>query len=92
MIQVHVQLFTILRRCLPPATERGQATIPLPEGATVADLITHLGIDRCLGYDAAELTSKAGWQVLISGRFELDMGRVLHDGDEVRIFPPIAGG
>lgn len=91
-MQVHVQLFSILRKCLPPDAERGHATITLPKGATLADLVTHLGIDRCLGYGAAELTSRASWQVLVSNQFELDMGRVLQDGDEVRIFPPIAGG
>jgi molybdopterin converting factor small subunit len=91
-MQVHVHLFSILRDCLPPDAQRGQATVSLPEGATLADLAIHLGIDQHLGCAAAELTAKASWQVLVSGQFELDMGRVLQDGDEVRIFPPISGG
>jgi molybdopterin converting factor small subunit len=91
-MQIHVQLFSILRDCLPPGSERGQATVSLPDGATLADLASHLGIDRYLGCDAAELTATASWQVLVLGQFELDMGRVLQDGDEVRIFPPISGG
>jgi len=91
-MQIHVQLFSILRDCLPPGAERGRATITLPEGVTLADLVTHLGIDRYLGCGAAELTSKASWQVMIAGKFELDMARVLQDGDEVRIFPPISRG
>jgi molybdopterin converting factor small subunit len=91
-MQIHVQLFSILRDCLPPDAERGHATVRLPEGSTLTDLVSHLGIDRHLGYGAAELTSRASWQVMISGRFELDMGRALQDGDEVRIFPPISGG
>jgi molybdopterin converting factor small subunit len=91
-MQIHVQLFSILRDCLPPGSERGQATVSLPDGATLADLASHLGIDRYLGCDAAELTATASWQVLVLGQFELDMDRVLQDGDEVRIFPPISGG
>jgi len=91
-MRVHVQLFSILRDCLPPDTERGKATIILPEGATLADLVVHLGIDRHLGYEAAALTAEASWQVMVSGQFELDMGRVLQDSDEVHIFPPISGG
>ena len=91
-MQVHVQLFSILRDCLPAGSERGQATVNLPEGATLADLVSHLGIDRHLGCDAAELTATASWQVLVSGQFEIDMGRVLQDGDQVHVFPPISGG
>lgn len=91
-MQIQVQLFSILRDCLPPEAERGQATVTLPGGATLSDLVTHLGIDRQLGYEAGEVTSKASWQVMVSGQFELDMGRVLKDGDQVSIFPPITGG
>jgi molybdopterin converting factor small subunit len=91
-MQIQVQLFSILRDCAPPDAQRGQATVSLPEGATLADLVTHLGIDRHLGYNAAELTSRASWQVMVLGQFELDMERVLRDGDEVRIFPPVSGG
>ena len=91
-MQIGVQLFSILRDCLPPDADRGKATITLPEGATLSDLVGHLGIDRHLGYAAAELTTVASWQVMVSGKFELDMERVLQDGDEVRIFPPVSGG
>jgi molybdopterin converting factor small subunit len=91
-MQIHVQLFSILRDCLPPDAERGKATVTLPDGATLTDLVTHLGIDRHLGYNASELTSAASWQVMVSGQFELDMERVLLDGDQVHIFPPVSGG
>jgi len=91
-MQIHVQLFSILRDCLPPGSERGRATVSLSEGASLADLVSHLGIDRHLGCDAAELTATASWQVLVSGQFEIDMGRVLQDGDQVHVFPPISGG
>jgi molybdopterin converting factor small subunit len=92
MMQIHVQLFSILRECLPPGSQRGKATITLPEGATLADLVTHLGIDRRLGFEAIDLPVKAGWQVMVDGNYEPDMGRVLHDGERVMILPPISGG
>jgi len=88
-VKVQVWLFSILRDCLPPW---GKGTVTLPDDATLADLVSDLGIDTHLGCAAAELTSRASWQVMVSGRFELDMGRLLRDGDDVRIFPPISGG
>jgi molybdopterin converting factor small subunit len=96
-MQIHVQLFSILRDCLPPDAEGrgpsgGKAAITLPEGASLEDVVRYLGIDQYLGYGASELTASANWQVMVSGQFELDMGRVLQDGDEVQIFPPISGG
>ena len=91
-MQIHVQLFSILRDCLPPSAERGKATIDMPKGATLGDLVVHLGIDQYLGFSAADMSARAGWQVMVSGRYEPDMTRVLEDGDEVQIFPPIAGG
>ena len=91
-MQIQEQLFSILRDCLPADAEGGQATVTLPEGASLADLVRHLGIDEYLGYVAAELTSRAHWQVMVSGQFELDMERKLQNGDEVRIFPPVSGG
>ena len=57
-MQVHVQLFSILRDCLTPdaaalSSSGGMATISLPERATLADLVGHLRIDRYLGYKAS---------------------------------------
>lgn len=90
-MKVHAKLFSILRECLPPGAARSEATVELPEGACLTDLIVHLGIDRRLGHPAQAL-SAVGWQVLVNGQFELDMSRALADGDHVQIFPPIAGG
>ncbi len=92
MIVVRVQLFSILRDLLPPDAQRGRTTVTLAEGATLADLITHLGIDQKLGLAAEEITTKAGWQVIVSDKFEASTGRGLQDGDEVKILPPISGG
>jgi hypothetical protein len=59
MMQIKVQLFSNLRDCLPAGAKHGQATICLPNRATLADLITHPGIDRRLGTDATEIEQKA---------------------------------
>jgi molybdopterin converting factor small subunit len=92
VIQVQVQLFSFLRDCLPRDAEGDRATITLPENAALSDLVRHLGIDRHLGHKSVDAVVKAGWQIMVSGQFELNMSRMLQDGDEIRIFPPIAGG
>ena len=91
-MNVDIQLFSILRGCLPPDAKGGKATITLADDATVVDLVAHLGIHSRLGYEAAEIVTRAGWQVMVNGRDERDVGRVLRDGDRVVILPWIFGG
>ena len=69
-MQIEIQLFSILRECLPvrgrgdPA--QGQM-VTVPDGATLADLVASLGIDRRLGCSATEL-STAGRLASVRGR------------------------
>ncbi len=79
-MQVHVHLFSVLRERLPPGSERGRATVTLPEGAAVADLIARLGITRRVRL------------VVVNGVQEEDRQRPLQDGDQVKLFPTMVGG
>lgn len=94
-MQIEIQLFSILRECLPvrgrgdPA--QGQM-VTVPDGATLADLVASLGIDRRLGCSATELSQQAGWQVFVGGRPESNLQCALQEGDQVRILPPVSGG
>lgn len=79
-IQVRVRLYATLRRYQPPV-RLGQAhLVSLPQGATVEQLIAKLGIPA----DTVKT-------VFVQGKIVED-GYILSDGDEVGIFPPIAGG
>ena len=78
-MQVHVKLFSRFREHLPPEA-RGKATIHLPEDATVADLLAHLGITG-----RVQLVS-------VNDKPETDRARTLQDGDKVRILPFVVGG
>lgn len=91
-MRVRLNLFSILRECLPPEAQKGRVAVDLPTGATLRDLVQHFGIDRRLGVPPGASLVQSGWQVLVNGTYEEDMQRVLADGDEVSIFPPMAGG
>lgn len=82
-MRVDVKLFASLRKKLPPSSGRpaGKGTIELSDVATLADLIRHLDIPP----DLAQM-------VLVNGAQTREFGRVLTDGDQVSIFPPVAGG
>ena len=91
-MEIKVHLFSILRNCLPAGADRGRATITLPEGATIANLIVHLGIDRYLGFSPAGVIDEAGWQVSVAGQFGATADHVLQDGDTVLMMPHASGG
>jgi len=79
VMQVQVKLFSLLRQHLPEEA-RGEAAVELPEGATVDDLVEHLGIVRRIKI------------LTINGERESDRCRPLQEGDNVRIFPFVVGG
>ena len=79
-MQIEVHLFSVLREHLPPGSDRGRATVTLPDGATVTDLITHLNITRRVRL------------VVVNGIQEEDRGRFLQDSDQVKLFPTMVGG
>jgi sulfur carrier protein ThiS len=76
---VHVKLYSRFRDHLPPGA-RGEATVDLPDGATVHTLIAHLGITRRVKL------------ITVNGERETHKDRVLSEGDRVRIFPVVVGG
>ena len=78
-MRVHVRLFSRFREHLPPEA-RGEATIELPDGATVNDLLDHLGVHRRVK------------MISVNGERESDRNRVLRDGDSLRVFPVVVGG
>jgi molybdopterin converting factor small subunit len=91
-LKINVQLFSILRECLPKEAERGRTSIELPEGACLDDLFDHLGVDRCLSGGKRFAKMLGSWQVSVNGEFTEDLSRELHAGDTVIVFPHMAGG
>jgi molybdopterin converting factor small subunit len=82
-MKVTVKLYGVLRRYRPaeaPGAAHHSFEFDLQKGASVAKLAADLGIDAG-SYSAVAVNGEAA---------EEDI--VLQEGDEVRLFPPSAGG
>ncbi|HCB50599.1 MAG TPA: hypothetical protein DEP47_14055 [Chloroflexi bacterium] len=82
-IKVTVKLYGVLRKHRPagaPGEAHHSFELDLQKGATVAKLADHLGI-QAGSFSAVAINGEAAGE-----------DRLLQDGDEVRLFPPSAGG
>lgn len=84
-MKVQVRLFAGLRDNLPDAV-RGRADLDLPDGGSLQELL-----------DRLEIHEKQAQMVLVNGvqasrDRETRESLVLLEGDDVAIFPPLAGG
>jgi molybdopterin converting factor small subunit len=77
---IHVKLFATLLRYRPDLRHGQAVPLPLQAGETLGNAIERLG-----------LPAEAVRHVFLNGR-RAALDTVPHDGDEVAIFPPIAGG
>jgi molybdopterin converting factor small subunit len=79
-MQVTIRLNASLRRYIPSDAEGSPFLLELEDGATVARVMSHLGIpDR-----QAQMVTVDGDQA--------DVDTVLAEGQELSLFPPLAGG
>jgi len=77
-LKINLQLYSILREKLP-ANAKGRAVMHFDEGATLADLLSELDIQRKV-------------VISVNGIHETNKAYQLQDGDKVRIFSSISGG
>jgi molybdopterin synthase sulfur carrier subunit len=77
-MKIEVRLFATLRQYAPGG--RDPSVFELAEGSRVAQVLEGLSIPK----DAAKV-------ILVNGR-QSDEGHLLHGGDRIVIFPPVAGG
>ncbi len=79
-MRVRVKLMGGLRYRVP-AAEGGLAEVEVEPGTTCTALLDALGIP-----------SPQIHLLMVNGAMELDRSRSLSDGDQVTVFPPVAGG
>lgn len=76
-MNINITLHGILRDYLP-RTAKGRATLTLPNGSTVADVVAQLEIKQTVS-------------AVVNG-VEIENKHILQDGDELQMFRLIAGG
>lgn len=79
-MNVRFKLHGTLRKFLPAGASDNTVAVELHDGATVADAIARLAIPA--GYA----------KMIVCGVDYLEPTSVLQDGQEVNLFPPLAGG
>ena len=77
---VRVRLFATLRRHYPHLAIGEPMPVEVAEGTTVGQLLDHLRLP------ADEV------KIVFVNNTVREAGHVLHDGDEMGIFPPVGGG
>jgi molybdopterin converting factor small subunit len=80
-MMIRVKLMASLRSRLPAGAQGGTAQLDVEPGTTVAALLDRLGV--ATGHVHL---------VMVNGSMERDRQRALSDGDELVVFPPVAGG
>jgi molybdopterin converting factor small subunit len=79
-VKVRLRLFATLAQYLPSDADGDGVTLRVSDGATLADVIGPLRIPEGEAYLTVVNGDNAG------------PGRLLADGDEVTLFPPLSGG
>jgi molybdopterin converting factor small subunit len=80
MMHITAKLHGTLRKYLPAGSAINATVVEVPDGATVAEVISQLNIPP--GHA----------KMIVSGNEHLEPTSVLHDGQELSLFPPLAGG
>lgn len=79
-MRITVNLHASLIRFLPAGSSGRTAVLEMPDAATVADVVNRLGIPA--GHT----------KMMVSGDEHLELTTALRDGQELSLFPPLAGG
>ena len=79
-MKVALHLFATLGAYLPDGAQGDGAVLSVADGTTVADVVRDLGIPSDLEFLS-----------VVNGH-EVELDRVLTDGDDLTLFPPLTGG
>lgn len=80
-MRINVKLMGTLRNKLQVGSQGGKTTLEVASGAASGSVVDQLGMSDTQVH-----------LVLVNGEMDKDRTRVLAEGDEVTLFPPVAGG
>jgi molybdopterin converting factor small subunit len=80
-MRIRIKMMGALRTKLPAGFPGNTAPLDLDTGATTSTLLQKLG-----------LSTGQIHLVMVNGEMDHDKNRKLNEGDEVTLFPPVAGG
>ncbi|GAB4581808.1 MAG: hypothetical protein Fur0022_45590 [Anaerolineales bacterium] len=78
-MQITVRLHSVLREKLP-AEAKGRATLTLPDGVTVQNLLAHFNLQN----------NVVG--ISVNDELEIETSHPLREGDHVELFRVVGGG
>ena len=79
-MNLEINLFAYFREFLPRQSGKESCFLEMPEGATIGQVIEKLKIPRSMPIIT-----------LVNG-IQRESGDILHPGDVLSVFPPVAGG
>jgi len=79
-MKIEVRLFASLARFMPDKSIKKPYTMEIQEGTTISDVFKSMGVPE----DAVKL-------IFLNG-IHATGNRVLKDGDQLGVFPPLGGG
>jgi molybdopterin converting factor small subunit len=92
-MKIRLRAFANLRQYLPAyRNSRGEVELDLPDRAILKDLFIALGLERRLGNKIFDSEVDHTFQVLINQVAVNTYDQPLAEGDEIALFPPMAGG
>lgn len=92
-MRVQLRVFSYLPEYLSSHSNAPrELELDLPDQASLKDLFIALGFERRLGTEIFDTQVDHTFQVLINQVSVNDYAHPLADGDEIVLFPPMAGG
>ncbi len=79
-MKIEVALYATLSKYLPSGAQNRKAVIEVRDGASIREVLSHLGIPRDLP------------NILLANGRQASEESILRDGDALSVFPPLAGG